>query len=116
MTGPNDDPDNDGRSNLLEYSAGTDPGIPNPPALLTIKREGEKVALFYQENSDAIDLVYQIFAGESLADFDSWSELSSRPTVSAQAGSIMTMKAYDMMDTVNERKFFRLRVRKTVEH
>ncbi len=62
------DPDNDGRSNKLEYATGTNPNIAqqNPPATLGRTGDNTKLTLTFSRIADP-NLLYEVLASDDLA-------------------------------------------------
>ena len=70
--GPNDDPDNDGISNLVEYAvAGQDPTVANP----TIGSFAANM-LSFTKRADATGLTYAIQESTDLGSLDDWTEVA----------------------------------------
>ena len=75
--GPDDDDDNDGISNLLEYAiAGEDPTVPNP-SVGTLTSN----SLSFAKRGDAVGLTYAILESTDLGVSDDWTEVSAETYV-----------------------------------
>jgi hypothetical protein len=61
--GADEDPDHDGASNLIEYSQGMNPVLPDPAELPSISRTAESLRFTYRKS--APDLSYAVESGES---------------------------------------------------
>ncbi len=73
LWGNDADPDGDGRSNLLEYAAGTDPrGTEADPTSFALETVGEDefLTLSYRKNLAATDVDFQVESGDDLSDWD----------------------------------------------
>ncbi len=100
------DPDNDGRSNLLEYALGTDPNLPGTGPLVELGESEGKVTLTFDRIADPA-LFYEVHASGDLAD---WSELVFSSTGEANtAGAVLVIDTQAI--TAATQRFLRLQVR-----
>ncbi len=103
------DPDGDGFSNLLEYAFGTDPNDPMSMSPLKVSKEGTDLAIIYNQNMSATDLVFehQYRADLNLA---SWISASVTEEVLNTGTSVQTMKATMTVPESEDHHFMRLKV------
>ncbi|MFD2256117.1 MBG domain-containing protein [Luteolibacter algae] len=111
--GMNDDPDLDGRSNFLEYAAGTNPSLADATALLEIVRDPAGVALIHRENTTAVDLTYRLYSTSRLDNPASWAEVATTPQVFSEGMDSRKMKTLQPIAPSPGAKFYRLGVQKT---
>lgn len=82
--GPNDDDDNDGISNLVEYAiAGQDPTVPNAAI-----GSFDGSTLTFTKRTDTSGLTYAIQESTDLGDTDVWTEVPAGPTYTNNATTI----------------------------
>jgi autotransporter-associated beta strand protein len=103
--GPNDDDDNDGIPNLVEYAiAGEDPTVPNP----TIGTfDGE--TLSFTKRGDATGLTYAIEESTDLGIGDDWDEVTHNPPNNPYINNT-TIISYTLTPGTPAKAFFRLQV------
>lgn len=107
LWGDHADADGDGRGNLLEYAAGTDPRAANPGTeALTVESAGQRLTLTFRKNLAASDLIYQVQTATDLAE---WSDISD--TLVSTASQIETRKA-SVTTTGFPRRSLRLRIQR----
>ncbi len=85
ISGPDADPDGDGRSNSEEYALACDPRVADAPRLaFTWAMEGEirRPALRFLRPANALDLTHRLQAS---GDLESWPVVSSQPVSSTPA-------------------------------
>ena len=103
--GPNQDFDNDGVSNIVEYAiAGQDPTVPN--STIGTFTAG---SLSFSKRLDASGLTYAIQQSTDLGMADPWKEVTHNPPANSyvnDAGAI----SYTLTPGTPERKFLRLQV------
>ena len=97
LAGPNADPDNDGRLNLLEYAFDSDPQSENHTPLISLE---DGVASFVR-NTLKEDLTYVL---EASSDLSSWSEME---TSASDLGDGLEQVSQTFSDS---KMFFRVRV------
>jgi autotransporter-associated beta strand protein len=103
--GPNDDPDNDGILNLVEYAiAGQDPTVPNP-AVGTFTGS----SLSFAKRLDATGLSYAIEESTDLGLADIWAEVTHNPPTSPYVNDATTI-SYTFTPGTLTKDFFRLEV------
>lgn len=107
--GPLDDPDHDGISNLLEYSAGSNPAMSDVLARLAILDQGSSVTLRYKKQTSILDLGYKIQTSTSL-ESGSWSDLPGTPAPISTVDGIQTMQQLHTKVPENPKHFYRLHV------
>jgi autotransporter-associated beta strand protein len=106
--GPNDDDDNDGIPNLVEYAiAGQDPTVPNP----TIGSfDGE--TLSFSKRGDATGLTYAIEESTDLGIGDDWAEVTHNPPNNPYINDATTI-SYTLTPGTPPENFLRLQVTQT---
>jgi hypothetical protein len=106
---PDDDPDRDGLSNLLEYAFDTHPLLPNVSPVehdLVPMAGGKHLRLSVAKNPEATNLAYSVEVSGDLAD-PSWT--SAGTTV--EADTLTELRVRDDTDTTSSsRRFIRLKV------
>ncbi len=101
--GPNDDPDNDGISNLVEYAiAGQDPTVPNS----TIG-SFNGITLSYTKRLDATGLTYAIQDSTDLGLSDPWTAVTGTPPNYVNDGTTIS---YTLNPGTPAKNFIRLQV------
>jgi hypothetical protein len=99
--GPDDDPDNDGIPNLLEYAiAGRDPAVPNPSIGSVIAN-----TLSFTKREGTIVLSYAILESTDLGLADAWTGVEGVSYVNDS-----TTISYTLTPTTPQRNFIRLQV------
>jgi len=100
---PEADPDDDGRSNLLEYATGSGPNSATNPGAIEAKFEAGDFVLTVRKGPGVKDVLYE-FEGSSNLNPGSWSPLSV--TVLSEAGSTLRVR----LNQTTASGFLRLRV------
>jgi hypothetical protein len=110
ISGPDADPDGDGRTNAEEYALGTDPRVADRPVLgFTWSMDGEvrRPALRFRRPVGALDVTYELLAG---SDLTSWPVVS---TVAAESsplsGDVEEVVFRDSADDSSAKRFLKLR-------
>ena len=110
ISGPEADPDQDGRKNSEEYALGTDPRSSDLPVLeFTWSMDGpvRRPALRFRRPLGALDVKYELLGSETLGD---WSVLATTPSTSSPLiGSIEEAVFRDTADDSSPSRFLRLR-------
>ncbi len=95
LYGNSADPDDDGRSNLLEYATGTDPRAAGPAAeTVGIENVGDEsfLTLTFQKYLPATDVSYQVESGETLEDWGNIEDslISTSDDIEIRKASVIT--------------------------
>jgi subtilisin-like proprotein convertase family protein len=106
ISGPNADPDGDGRVNLLEYALGGNPTTSDTTGNPTITRVGDLVYFEFKIDTTKADLTY---IAECSADLQNWQTVNA--SAISTSGDIVTVRA-TADATLAPSKFWRLRVEK----
>jgi len=94
FSGPEVDTDGDGRMNLIEYTEGTNPRVPNLAGGLAAQVMEDIVGRFFQlshaRNAKAFDVLHTMEASENLA---TWEDIEDElfDISSSQAGDVIQM-------------------------
>ncbi|MFL6567748.1 MAG: cytochrome c peroxidase [Chthoniobacterales bacterium] len=105
ISGPQVDPDHDGRSNLLEYALNTNPKQPDKAGPgLTSSRSNGSFALIFTRNMLATDVEYLV---EDSADLTNWVPSTATLETLADDGQMQTIRATTPV-TAASVKFLRL--------
>jgi protocatechuate 3,4-dioxygenase beta subunit len=111
LSDPEDDPDADGHTNLLEYALGTSPASGAQLSrfrLVTSTTTGLTEAVLTRPAGEHRDLRYVL---ESSADLKTWTQLSISPSTTIGAGQTETLRFADLETaTALEQGFVRLKV------
>ena len=101
ISGPNSDPDGDGRSNLLEYALATNPRVPDADGL-TPRSDG---ALQFRRPSQPLDLLYTLEAGDGFA----WQARPHQIELAPAGNEIERVVMRETVPPAAARRFYRVR-------
>jgi len=109
VSGPDADPDGDGRKNSDEYALGTNPRVADLPVLqFTWSMDGatRRPALRFHRPSNALDVTYQLQAGDNLG---AWPGVATTPVSSIPlTGNAEEVIFRDTASDTAPRRFLRL--------
>jgi hypothetical protein len=110
ISGPDADPDGDGRNNADEYALGTHPRVADLPVLeFTWSMDGDtrRPALRFRRPANALDVTYELLAGGTLND---WPVVSTTTASSSPLpGNVEEVILRDAADDSSPGRFLRLR-------
>jgi autotransporter-associated beta strand protein len=117
ISGPLDDPDGDGISNLLEYALGLAPREALPLTLQSpyqglpvAESASSGISLVYRRNLAATDLQYIVETTHNLALPDSWHAATVQETILHEENGVRTLRATITLPPDNPQGFLRLRI------
>lgn len=97
LAGPNDDPDDDGIINRMEYALGLDPSSPSASAsdqdLPFATPEGSGFSLVYRRNLFATELQFDVFTTTTPENPDSWVPVTTSDTVISTVDGVQVIRA-----------------------
>ncbi len=111
---PDDDPDRDGLTNLVEYAINTHPLLPSGMGLPNVRLSASNHTFCFTRNLAALDVTIQVQAndGGGLSD---WTTVATRvPAIGwvVASGFTLTDKAgyVEISEALNQSRFFRIKV------
>ena len=112
LAGKSHDPDFDGRTNLEEYLAASDPGTASfaLPPFFKLSRGPDGLEIAFSRNNEAIDASYQLQETDDLSDPGSWRALTIPPEEMMPFLSNERVKVKMPFSGLSSAGFFRLGV------
>jgi hypothetical protein len=106
LNAPNDDPDQDGVSNVLEFVFGTLPKAPNPPTATPSTLVAGNMQMSVPRRTDRLaNLVIEVSAN-----LIHWNSGASHTEIISNDASVLVVRDLTPIDAAHPRRFMRLRV------
>jgi hypothetical protein len=107
ISGPDADPDHDGRSNMEEYAFATDPRVPDLNGL-TVDLSGGRAGLRFRRARAAVDLSWVLEACSNPAT-GPWTATAFETVSAVPAGEVETVVLREQNPPAGARRFYRVR-------